>query len=461
MKENLNKRVFICYATEDKKVFVDSLAEALIKNNVDVWYSEYELIPGNSLREVIDRGITSCDIGIVVLSKNFFSKKWSAWELNGLVQRMVNGSCIIIPIYLGINVDDVMRHSPSLADIFAIKTDIEVDEIARKIHETIYPKNPILVDTRRILDSYGVNTPDYYDNWWIDRIEFSGRKNIFFLPWALPNNPKSDDSNRRAVQLSWACMRYNWIMTFSEKDINQFTDPKELYSIIENTPGMMEACLNNIRFVALYAPQLFFETNQLSDFLINEYEKSKMEIMHNKPDKEINFSITIDGKLPVCNRLFALCDKHFGGYTAESVLRHFVEGEQFGPAPSRHSYWTILIMLMDSGEKIYPKDVIDYLIQGYKERYACLQLKSIFVDKSDSFIRKAFSNEQVMKQIIEEITGDFGIITEKSHQQLAKDICGLGLDEMCFDDRNYRLTIPTDDLELGIRGITNQNGGRK
>lgn len=460
MKNNLNKRAFICYAMEDKSIFVDRLVEALVKNNVDVWYSDYELIPGKSLREVIDRGISSCDIGIVVLSNNFFKKKWSSWELNGLVQRMVSGSCIIIPIYLDIDVNDIMRYSPSLSDIVAIKSDMEVNEIAYKIYDTLYPKTPVLVDTRRILDSFDVKTPDYYDNWWIDRIEFSSRRDVSFIPWALPNNPKCEKQNRRAVKLSWACMRYNWIIDFERKRIDQFTDPEVLYYEIENTPGMLEACLYNLKFVALYAPQLFFANNMLSDALVKEYENSKMEIMHNENGRQIKFSITRDGNAPICNRLFALCDDEFGGYTTESVLRHFIEGEQLGPVPSRHNYWTTLIMILDSGEKIYPKEVVEYLLKGFKERYACIQLKSVLIDKSDSFIKKAFSDERVMGQIIDEIVKDYDIVTDKTSQELARQVCELELDEMCFEDKSYRLTVPTGELEFGCRGITSQIRGR-
>ena len=60
--------VFICHASEDKDGFVRSLADTLRTNHVDVWYDEFTLKVGDSLREAIDRGLTSSRFGIVVLS---------------------------------------------------------------------------------------------------------------------------------------------------------------------------------------------------------------------------------------------------------------------------------------------------------------------------------------------------------------------------------------------------------
>ena len=48
--------VFICHASEDKDAFVRALAEALRSHHVEVWYDEFALDVGDSLREAIDRG---------------------------------------------------------------------------------------------------------------------------------------------------------------------------------------------------------------------------------------------------------------------------------------------------------------------------------------------------------------------------------------------------------------------
>ena len=60
--------VFICHASEDKDDFVRPLAEALRSHRLEVWYDEFALDVGDSLREAIDRGLATSRYGIVVLS---------------------------------------------------------------------------------------------------------------------------------------------------------------------------------------------------------------------------------------------------------------------------------------------------------------------------------------------------------------------------------------------------------
>lgn len=81
--------VFICHASEDKDDFVRPLAEQLRKNHVEVWYDEFSLKVGDSLRRSIDIGLSKSRYGIVVLSRHFFKKEWSQWELDGLVQIQI------------------------------------------------------------------------------------------------------------------------------------------------------------------------------------------------------------------------------------------------------------------------------------------------------------------------------------------------------------------------------------
>ena len=49
--------VFICHASEDKDDFVRPLAELLQQQNISVWYDEFSLNVGDSLRQKIDEGL--------------------------------------------------------------------------------------------------------------------------------------------------------------------------------------------------------------------------------------------------------------------------------------------------------------------------------------------------------------------------------------------------------------------
>lgn len=72
---------------------------------------------------------------------------------------MLNNSATLIPIYFDISHEEIFRISPSLSDIMGIRFANDIKNVAKKVYETIYPQKPVLVETRSILDSYGVLTP--------------------------------------------------------------------------------------------------------------------------------------------------------------------------------------------------------------------------------------------------------------------------------------------------------------
>ena len=75
---------FISHASEDKEEVARPLYEALTTTGCRVWYDEFSLKIGDSLRRSIDRGISNSRFGIVILSENFLAKEWPARELDAL-----------------------------------------------------------------------------------------------------------------------------------------------------------------------------------------------------------------------------------------------------------------------------------------------------------------------------------------------------------------------------------------
>ena len=129
---------FISHATEDKTTIVRKLAEYLSKKGYNIWYDEFSLKIGDSLRESIDQGLKNSRFGIIVLSKAFFKKPWSNYELNGLVALNIEKQGILLPIWHNINKGDVLKFSPPLADSFAIGTrNYTIKKIAEKLEERL------------------------------------------------------------------------------------------------------------------------------------------------------------------------------------------------------------------------------------------------------------------------------------------------------------------------------------
>lgn len=126
--------VFISHATEDKDDVVRALAEALTNQSLRVWYDEFELRIGDSLRRKIDMGLAQSRFGIVVLSHAFFGKNWPQYELDGLVTREMAGEQVILPLWHKITKEEIISHSPTLADKIARTTSSStVAEIAQEI----------------------------------------------------------------------------------------------------------------------------------------------------------------------------------------------------------------------------------------------------------------------------------------------------------------------------------------
>lgn len=126
--------VFISHASEDKDDVVRPLVKALREGGLDVWYDEFELRIGDSLRRKIDRGLASSKFGIVVLSEKFFSKGWTNYELDGIVTRSVDGSQVLLPIWHNVTKQQVVNYSSSLADKVARTTATHtIQEIADEI----------------------------------------------------------------------------------------------------------------------------------------------------------------------------------------------------------------------------------------------------------------------------------------------------------------------------------------
>ena len=133
--------VFVSHASEDKDKVVRPLATALQQAGLSVWYDEFELRIGDSLRRKIDKGLASSRFGVVVFSQAFFGRGWPEYELDGLVTRAVSGDQVLLPIWHNISKREVMEYSPSLADRLARSTATHtVEEIAAEIVDVI--RNP-------------------------------------------------------------------------------------------------------------------------------------------------------------------------------------------------------------------------------------------------------------------------------------------------------------------------------
>lgn len=137
MEQSYKWDVFISHASEDKDTFVRKLATELQARGLLIWYDDFTLKIGDSLRESIDKGLAQSRYGVVVLSPNFFKKNWPQDELNGLVVRERHGEKVILPVWLDVDQDYVAKYSPIIADRVAAKAANGVEKVISDLLEVI------------------------------------------------------------------------------------------------------------------------------------------------------------------------------------------------------------------------------------------------------------------------------------------------------------------------------------
>lgn len=137
-QEEIGYDAFISHATEDKDDLVRPLAGILKKYGFRIWYDEFEIEIGDSLRESIDQGLVNSRYGIVILSQKFLDKNWTKYELNSLVAKEIEGKKVILPIWHNVTKDQVLKYSPMLADKLALNTEtLSIREIAKRLSKTL------------------------------------------------------------------------------------------------------------------------------------------------------------------------------------------------------------------------------------------------------------------------------------------------------------------------------------
>lgn len=138
---NERPRAFISHDSRDKPVFVAELARRLQALMCPVWYDEFSLRAGDSLRESIESGLRETPACIVVLSPRYFENAgWARREFDTIYTReVVNGGRIMLPVWLEVDIKQVYEFSPILADRVGIPASLGHDEVARRLFNALPP----------------------------------------------------------------------------------------------------------------------------------------------------------------------------------------------------------------------------------------------------------------------------------------------------------------------------------
>lgn len=130
--------VYLAHASEDKEIALP-LAKGLIERGIDVWYDNWEIRAGDSLRRKMEAGLENCTHFLVLLSPNSIDKPWVAEEIDVGLLRAVEGTSKFIGLRSGISLKELSpflqsRLAPSFDGSSSSLDDLAGDilEVSRK-----------------------------------------------------------------------------------------------------------------------------------------------------------------------------------------------------------------------------------------------------------------------------------------------------------------------------------------
>lgn len=125
---------FICHASEDKVSIARPLELALRQLEIYAWLDDLEISLGDSILQKINHGLATCRSATVILSRPFFTKTWAKYEMDGIVQRQIQGEITLFPIRHAITLEEIRQESPSLAGLNSLNSsDQTIEQIAIQI----------------------------------------------------------------------------------------------------------------------------------------------------------------------------------------------------------------------------------------------------------------------------------------------------------------------------------------
>lgn len=355
--------VFICHASEDKDRLVRPLAEALREQHVDVWYDEFSMKVGDSLRQAIDRGLAGSRFGVVVLSPAFFAKPWTNWELNGLVTRVVQERrSLLLPIWHGVGPEDVAQFSPSLADIRALLSKDGVDTLCTNLLSVIRPSESPLVVAKAELARFGWDAPPISDEWWLDMVECQNdiQSPTFRRPWLFPLPGGSGSSADRGRSIAWTALQMSWQEDAERLNICQTTRPEEVLAFIANDPALAEACAEHPDVVANYAPQLLIPgLSGPFDAAFDELLSASEATVRREPDSRYPAA--------TCEKPYALRRPDFGRHAPRDIADKWVSGRGGDESAQHRRLTDYIVWLLSADSAWLPEEVREVLTIGMRD----------------------------------------------------------------------------------------------
>jgi len=130
---------FISHAKSDSREFAIKLANSLSRLGCPVWFDEYSMRVGDSLVESIEAGLKETKKCIFILSPDFLANEgWCKHEFKtASMKQIFEKRNIMLPIWHGVNSEDVYQYSAILADTVGVQSSLGEELVAKKLSEIL------------------------------------------------------------------------------------------------------------------------------------------------------------------------------------------------------------------------------------------------------------------------------------------------------------------------------------
>lgn len=117
--------LYLAHASEDHETLARPLAERMMANGIEVWFDEWEIRTGDSLRRKMEDGLQACTHFLVLLTPIALSKPWVQSEIDVGFVRAIGGESRFLGIRVG---TPIKALSPFLQTLRCPEMDLENDD---------------------------------------------------------------------------------------------------------------------------------------------------------------------------------------------------------------------------------------------------------------------------------------------------------------------------------------------
>ncbi len=134
--------VFVSHSSDDKIEYVDDLVREMKQLGISVFYDTDVISWGDNLKEQIDKGLENCELAVIVISKNYFGKEWTEYEIQSLFNRQSKEKKkLILPILYNISKEEFNNHYPLLKNIvFKHAKSLSKQKLAEEVKKELLKK---------------------------------------------------------------------------------------------------------------------------------------------------------------------------------------------------------------------------------------------------------------------------------------------------------------------------------